>query len=28
LSADEADAVLRTTATATYRLGGPLDANL
>jgi L-fuconolactonase len=28
LSADEADAVLRTSATATYRLGGPLDANL
>jgi L-fuconolactonase len=28
LSPDEADAVLRTTATATYRLGGSVDANL
>jgi L-fuconolactonase len=28
LSRDEADAVLRTTATATYRLGGSVDADL
>jgi L-fuconolactonase len=27
LSPDEADAVLRSTATATYRLGGPVDAD-
>jgi hypothetical protein len=28
LSPDEADAVLRTTATATYRLDGRVDADL